>query len=372
MLETISQYLNQFPGGDVVWMVLIFIAVFGVLVFFHEWGHYWAARSVGVKVETFSVGFGREIWGWFDRHGTRWKIAWVPLGGYVQMHGFQGDIDHPLDPRDQKAFAHKPVWARMWVVAAGPLANYLLAVICFTALLWVGQRVPAAQIGAVDPTLPAAAAGLQTGDMVKTVNGQAVVTWEDLQRQIGQAGTQPLTLVIERATGPVTLTVVPKVSVIQNMWGESLSRPVIGVSPGEAWVAVPHTLVEAIVGGVERTLDLTWLILTALGKIITGQMGGENIGGPILIAQQAAQSADQGWYPLVFFIALMSVNLGLINLLPIPVLDGGHLAQLAYEGVRGKPLSLKVQDVSMRLGGALLIGLMIFAFYNDIVRLIAG
>ena len=370
MLETLSQFFAQWPGGELVWTVLVFVVVFGVLVFFHELGHYWAARSVGIKVEAFAIGFGREICGWYDRHGTRWKLCWIPLGGYVQMHGFQADEAQPLPAADPQAFAHKPVWARMWVVAAGPLANYALAIVCFFALLWAGQRVLAPEIGGVQAGQPAAAAGLVVGDRVLAV--QAITTWEQLQEQVVASAGAPLTLLVQRQDQQLELTVTPRVQTVDTLLGDTVTRPMLGVSPGTATVAIPHSFTEAWVGAVDKTVDLTLLILTAVGKMLTGQMGGENVGGPILIAQQAAQSADQGWYPLIFFVALMSVNLGLLNLFPIPVLDGGHLVLLGYEGVRGKPLSYKVQEWGFKLGGGLLIGLMIFAFYNDIVRLITG
>jgi len=369
MLESVSALLATIPGGAFIWVTLTFLIVFGVLVFFHELGHYFAARSVGIRVESFSIGFGKELFGWNDKHGTRWKLSLIPLGGYVAMHGFQSDDEKPT--KDKDAFINKPVWARMWVVVAGPLANFLLAIACFSGLYMAGERVPAAVIGTVAPEMPAALAGVVEGDHVLEVNGVAVETWVDLVDEITKAVDKPVTLTVDRQGQFKVFTIQPQVQEAKTLLGDVVRKPMIGIGVGKDYIHKPHGVVESISLGAQQTWGLSSMMLVAIKRMIFGQMEAD-IGGPILIAQQAGERAAEGWYELVFFMAFISVNLGLINLFPVPLLDGGHLMFLAVEGVRRRPLSMKLQEIGYKVGGAMLLTLMVFAFYKDIVRLIAG
>lgn len=369
MLESLSTLLATIPGGGVLWVALTFLVVFGILVFFHELGHYFAARSVGIRVEAFSIGFGKEIFGWNDKRGTRWKVSLIPLGGYVAMHGFQSDDEKPT--KDKDAFINKSVWARMWVVVAGPLANFLLAIACFTGLYMAGERVPTAVIGGVAKDMPAAKAGLLEGDKILSVNNVSVETWIDLVDEITKSGNKTISLAVDRQGQPLVINVEPKVHEGKNILGETVSKPMIGIAVGKDFVTKPHGVVESISLGVQQTWGLSYTMLVAIKRMIFGQMEAD-IGGPILIAQQAGERAAEGLYELVFFMAFISVNLGLINLFPVPLLDGGHLLFLAAEAVRRRPLPQAFQDVGFKIGGAMLIALMVFAFYKDIVRLIAG
>lgn len=369
MLESISTLLASIPGGSIVWVVLTFLIVFGILVFFHELGHYIAARSVGIRIETFSIGFGKELWGWNDKHGTRWKLALVPLGGYVAMHGFQSEDEKPT--KDKGAFINKPVWARMWVVVAGPLANFILAVVCLSGLYMVGERVPSAVIGFVAADMPAAAAGLQVGDRVVEVNHTAVTTWVELVSAIMTSDQPSVTLTVDRQGQPLVLSLTPQMQEVKNALGETSQRPMIGIGVGHDYTEIPHGPWGAVQAGVQQTWNVSVTMLVAIKRMLFGQMAAD-IGGPILIAQQAGERAAQGLYELVFFMAFLSINLGLINLFPVPVLDGGHLLFLAIEGLARRPLPTKLQDVGHKIGGAMLITLMVFVFYKDIVRLIAG
>jgi regulator of sigma E protease len=345
-----------------------FLIVLGVLVFFHELGHYLAARWRGVYVETFSIGFGRSLATWRDRRGTQWKLAWIPLGGYVKLHGQERPEDVGADVRAAwlpgQTFHEKTVLSRAIIVAAGPVANFILAMVLFAVLFaTAGEPVILPEIGEVVAGTAAAHAGLQTGDRIETIDGQPTTRFEDIQHIVAAHPGTPLTLQIRR--GEATLTI-GLTTDSREVGGQRIGS--LGVT---AHTAEFHRLPvpEAIVAGVAHTWDVLAQTVGGLWQIITGRTGAEALGGPLGIAKLSGQAAEQGLPTLVDFIAVLSVNLGLINLFPIPILDGGHLLFFLAEAVRGRPLPPRAVEYGFRAGLALLVGLFVFATWNDLSHL---
>ncbi|MEC8067076.1 MAG: RIP metalloprotease RseP [Pseudomonadota bacterium] len=368
-LESINGLVSSLPGGDVLWMALMFIVVLSILVFFHELGHYLAARSVGVRVTTFSIGFGKELFGWNDKHGTRWKFSLVPLGGYVQMFG-DTETKDLTEAEKSEAFLEKGVWQRIWVVFAGPLANFVLAIVFLFGLMLSGEEVLKPHVGAVTEGSAAEAGGIQEGDLFLVMDGNPVFKWDDVVKNIAASQGKPMTLVLERDAQALTLLVAPKVEKRNNLMGEEVVIPFLGVSPSGERSVVEHSVGDALVLGFTRTYDITARILEGIGKIITGSVSAKHVGGPVMIAEVAGQAGSQGWYSLVMFMVVISINLGLINLFPIPVLDGGHLLFYFIEALRGKPLGEKAQEYGYRVGFGLIMMLMLLAISNDILRVV--
>lgn len=368
--------------GSTFGTILPFLLVLGVLIFVHEFGHYLAARSVGVHVETFSIGFGREILGWTAASGTRWKVGWIPLGGYVKLHGQESPEDRaaaaaearargeaPPQWRAGETFAEKPVAARAWVVAAGPLANVILAAVLLAGLyMSAGRPDTAPVVTAVQPESAAARAGIAPGDRIVAIDGRTTPRFEDVQAVVRLRPGQALTLTVERAGSTLSLRAVPDLREVSDRFGNIQRIGLLGVSGG---VAEYRRLgpVEALGAGVVETVRITEQTLVALWQMIAGTRGTDEIGGPLRIAQLSGQVAEGGLVPLIGLMALLSVNLALINLFPIPILDGGHLVMYAYEAVRGRPLPPRAQEYAFRGGLAILLAIFVLATWNDLMHL---
>ncbi len=351
--------------------VVPFLLVLSVVVFVHEFGHYWVARRNGVRVEVFSIGFGPELFGWNDRAGTRWKFSLVPLGGYVRMKGDEEVTSSRADAAkagDPDAFPAKSVWQRMAIVAAGPLANFLFAIVVLSALFsTVGRPYTPAEVGEVLPGSPAAQAGLAPGDRIVAVDGEPVESFEELQLIVQDHPGEPLRFTIERQSRRLEVTVVPELRVVQDQFG-TRRIGMIGVSRQGIEFRRSNPLLAPYDATVE-TLRIVGGTLRALGQMVVGSRGTEEIGGPLRIAQMSGEIAHQGLLPALWFTAILSINLGLINLFPIPMLDGGHLLLYTIEAVRGRPLSDRSQEIAFRFGLALVLTLMLFATWNDLVNL---
>ncbi|MDE2583414.1 MAG: RIP metalloprotease RseP [Rhodospirillales bacterium] len=353
---------------DLLRSVLSFLVVLGVLVFVHELGHYLAARWRGVKVDAFSIGFGRPIATWTDRHGTVWKLAWLPLGGYVKLHGQERPQDVPDDVRagwlPGQTFHDKSVASRAIVVAAGPAANFVLPVVLFTALFaFIGQPVTLPVVQTVLPHSAAAAAGLRHGDRIRAVDGQNIADFQALQKIIEAHPAAHLTLTVRRDGKTVSLPVLTEAA---TLGGRRVGR--LGVAGG--LVAYRPMAPQAAVGrAFTETWDVTAQTARGVAQIIAGDRGTKDLGGPLRIAQLSGQVAELGLPSLLSFIAVLSVNIGMINLLPIPVLDGGHLLFFLFEAIRGRPLPPRAQEYGIRAGLALIAGLFVFATWNDLVHL---
>ncbi len=346
-----------------------FVVVLGVLVFVHELGHYLAARWRGVHIETFSIGFGRAILSWTDRVGTVWKLAWIPLGGYVKLHGQERPEDVPDEVRAgwiaDRTFHGKPVLSRAIVVAAGPVANFILAAVLFAVLFaTAGRPMSVPVIGEVLPDSAALAAGLQPGDRVTSIDGTVVNRFEDLQRIIAGAPDKDVRITLERNGQDLAMTA--HTGARDGALGRRMG--VLGVKGG----APDYRKLDpasAAVAGVVQTWDVVVQTLRGLGEMLTGSRSAEELSGPLGIAQLSGQVASQGIATLLSFIAVLSVNLGLINLFPIPVLDGGHLVLYLFEALRGRPVSQRLQELGFRAGMAVLAGLFVFATWNDLSHL---
>lgn len=341
----------------------------GILIVIHELGHFLVAKKSGVGVLTFSIGFGPKL---FKRKigETEYAVSAFPLGGYVKMVG--------EDPEDEvsavdihKSFSHQPLAKRAAIVAAGPVSNLLLAVVVF---LWTfvmyGVPVSTTQVGGVTQNSPAAAAGLQKGDRIVGVGDQPIEKWDDLSRRIRESQGKPLHLRVMRDNREIEITVSPALSETRNVFGEKKEMWFIGIA-SEPAIERGNPLL-AVGQAFYKTGEYSVVTLVALFKMVTGDLSPKNLGGPLLIAQMAGQQAREGLASFFFFVAMLSINLGVLNLLPIPVLDGGHLFFFLLEWLLGRPVEVKQRERAQQVGIFILIGVMIYAFYNDIARFFEG
>jgi regulator of sigma E protease len=351
--------------------ILAAIVVLGILIIVHEFGHFIVAKRSGVGVLKFSVGFGPKLFG-RTINGTEYVVSAIPLGGFVKMVGEDPDSPEPVDPRI--SFSHQPVWKRVAIVVAGPLFNLLFAFLAFSIVPAIyGQRVPSdlAKVGGVMPSMPAARAGLQVGDVVTAVDGKPISTWDELSTAIRASSGRPVALTVQRGDQPLPVTVTPEAKEDKNIFGEVVGTAyVIGIERGFEQVSVGP--VEAVVSGAKQTLWWSETLILSVAKIFQGKISAQDIGGPLLIGQAAAQQAQAGLESLLLFMAVISINLGVLNLLPIPVLDGGHLLFFLVEAVMRRPLDMRHREIAQQVGLVILFGLMAFAFYNDILRVIRG
>jgi regulator of sigma E protease len=338
----------------------------GVLIVFHEFGHFLFAKMSGVGVLTFSVGFGPKLWK--KKVGdTEYALSAFPLGGYVKMVG--EDPSEEVSPVDvERSFAHKSILKRMAIVAAGPGFNLLLAVfLLMIVFLFYGVPVLLSQVGGVESGSPAEHAGIQKNDVITAVNGQPIREWEELSKAIKQSDGRPLNLQVRRQDKDVNLAIQPTKREGRNIFGEKRDEWVIGISSRVSIEKGKPGL--AVIKAFQQTYEYARLTLLALAKMVTGEVSPRNLGGPILIAQMAGQQAQEGLGAFLPFIAILSINLGVLNLLPIPILDGGHLLFFVVELLIGRPLALRHREMAQQVGLVLLMMLMIYAFYNDIARL---
>ncbi len=343
---------------------LAFAVVLGVLVFIHELGHYLAARWRGVYVEAFSIGFGKTLLSRTDKHGCEWRLCLLPLGGYVKLHGHEQPEDVTEEVRAAwrpgETFNGKPVLSRAIVVAAGPIANFVLAAVLFAAL-FVAVGRPVTQPIAADVVAggPAAQAGIMAGDRITSVAGNPIAVFEDIQAIVSHNAGVALPITVERDGQSLQLTVTPQANG---------STALVGIRGGK--VAYEHvSLIAALPEGVAQTWHVGVQTLEGVWQMISGSRGTGELGGPLRIAQLSGQVAQLGVASLVTFIAVLSVNLGLLNLFPIPILDGGHLVFFLLEALRGKPLPPQAQEYGLRAGFALLASLFVFATWNDLSHL---
>lgn len=386
-LSTPFDFLKDYGGP--------FILVLSVLVFVHEWGHYIVARLCGVRIEKFSIGFGPEMFGWTDKRGCRWKFSWIPLGGYVQMFG---DTDpasarhaegvkekgaekaRPFTAAEKKvAFFFQPVSRRAAIVVAGPAINYLFAILILTGL-YVAQGQPYVPPIAASVLSGSAAekAGIRPDDKIVAVDGVKIASFNDLKKIVVLNLDKEMELTVLRSTGkkgqwrkkPVMLKAKPRLEMEVDRFGFRHATGKLGiVGPSSAFEMRPHNLFSALFSAAKETWSITSDTLRALGQMIMGTRSTEELGGILRIGAYAGEFAQAGWISFITFAALLSVNLGLVNLLPIPMLDGGHLALYAAEAARGKPVSERTQEYALRAGLAFLLGVMLLATWNDLVQL---
>jgi regulator of sigma E protease len=389
--------------GSILLHIVPFVLVLSLIVTIHELGHFLVARAFGVKVDQFSIGFGKRLWGRTDRHGIEWRVGWLPLGGYVK---FAGDLDASSVPdqaglaelksrliaeqgpgAERDYFHFKPIWQRALIVAAGPAANFLLAAVLFTIVyMWVGEQIAAPRVAQVTPGSPAAAAGFQPRDLILSIDGRPVTDASEVTRKIVLSADDPLDFVVRRGQDEVALTATPQRVIEQDAISGRvrIARIGLALSPmgPEDFSYRPLNPVEAMGQGVTAIGDTLGTTLTYLGRIFSGRESGDLLSGPLGIAKAAGgvtQQALEGdgdaglktanlTLTLLQFAALVSIGIGFVNLLPIPVLDGGHLVFYAYEAVARRPVPAQVQETGFRVGLALLAGLMLFATWNDLQK----
>ena len=357
---------------------LPFLVALTILVFFHELGHFWVARLAKVRVEVFSVGFGAELFGWNDKAGTRWKIGVIPLGGYVKMFGqsdLPGDEDEDQPPLTDKekavSFQHKTLAQRTAIVAAGPIANFLLSVVLIACLMATfGVARPYAGVGEMMPGSAAAEAGFKAGDRIVSIDGEAVEWFSDLVRIVSVQPEMLLKIKVRRGDDEFVLTATPKRHQQPGAEGKTVEIGLLGVryDPQQMHYERQNPLM-AVWLGIQQTASLTEKTLSFLGQVISGRQGTEGIGGPLRIVQYAGITFQSGIENFILFLAVLSINLGLINLFPIPILDGGHLLFFAVEAIRGRPLGPQAQEYGFRFGLILVLILMVFVTWNDLVQL---
>ena len=368
-------------GGGLIGYVVPFLFVLTIVVFFHELGHFLMARLCGIKVLVFSIGFGPEIAGFNDRYGTRWKISAVPLGGYVKFYGDDNAASMPdqaaaasMSDTDRKdSFMFQPVGSRAAVVAAGPIANFVLAIAIFAAIfMTVGKQTTSARVDTVQPASAAEAAGFKPGDLVIAINGEKIDNFADMQRIVSISAGETLSIDVDRGGAPVTLKATPQLKELKDNFGNLHRIGVLGISrsmaPGDIKTEKAGPL-RAVVMGAQETWFVVDRTLAYIGGVFVGREAADQLGGPIRIAQVSGQVATAGFTALIHLTAVLSVSIGLLNLFPIPLLDGGHLLFYAIETIRGRPLSERAQEVGFRIGLAVVVMLMIFATFNDILRL---
>jgi len=347
--------------------IFALVIVLGVLIFFHELGHFLVARLFGVGVEKFSLGFGPRLIG--KKIGiTDYIISAIPLGGYVKMVGEQPDAE--LDPTDIPiSFTHKNVWKRILIVAAGPFFNFLLAVIIFFGIFQIsGMFILQPSIGEVQEDTPASRGGLEKDDLITSINGVEISTWEEMADIITGSKGRPLSISVRRGDSTRVVNITPEIKTFKNIFNEDVERHVIGITASGNGFSKDLNVFQSLSQSIIQTYNITVLTIKGVIKLLQGTISPKTLSGPIMIAQMAGEQAREGATNLIFFIALISINLAILNFLPIPVLDGGHLLFFFIEAVTGSPVSIRVREIAQQAGIFVLILLMIYVFYNDIAR----
>ncbi|TLP49028.1 MULTISPECIES: RIP metalloprotease RseP [Cohaesibacter] len=368
-------------GSGLLGYAIPALFVLTIVVFFHELGHFMVGRWCGVTIKAFSIGFGRELFGFYDKHGTRWKFSLIPLGGYVKFEGDENAASVPdqealdamgKDSRDGSLHA-QPLWARAAIVAAGPFANFLLSIVIFATLLFAyGKPLMVPRVDSVVEQSAAEEAGFKPGDIMVSIDGTEIEAFVDVQRVVALSSEDTLKIVVDRDGELITLMTTPRRTEVTDQFGNKQKIGVLGIrhqSRPEDVKLKKYGPGEALWGGVEETYFIIERTLGYIGRIFVGKEDADQLGGPIRVAQVSGQVATLGLVALVNLAGMLSVSIGLINLFPVPMLDGGHLAFYAIEAVRGKPLSAKSQEFGFKIGLAMVLSLMFFATFNDITQI---
>jgi regulator of sigma E protease len=346
------------------------IILFGLIIFVHELGHFLSAKLVGVKVLKFSIGFGPKLVG--KKYGdTEYLISSIPFGGYVKMLG-ESSEDELQEEEKAVAFSCQPVWKRFIIVFLGPLCNFLFAIVIFVFIFLYGLPVLLPEIGDVLPNTPAQRVGVVKGDTIISINGSQITQWDEMTQIIHASPGKTLNLKIRRNNEVISLTVTPERKKVQDIFGQGKEVGLIGIKPSGNTFTRKSNLTESVINSVKRTWELTVLTIVSVVKLIQRVIPMNTIGGPIMIFQMAGEQASLGVLNFFVFMAIININLGVLNLLPIPILDGGHILFLCIEAIRRKPLEEKVMSIAQRVGLALILLIMVFALYNDIARIFTG
>lgn len=354
-----------------------FVFIISFIVFIHEFGHFYIARLCGVKVDEFSIGFGKELFFYNDKKGTRWKICLLPFGGYVKMFGDKNGasmpdvamLDKMSDIEKKQSFIGKNVYHRIAIVAAGPIANFLLTIVIFTFLFKVnGLNKTLPIVNEVLMESAALEAGIKTNDEILSINGKEITDFQEIRTIVSTSIKEDLVFQIKRREEILTIKITPKIQVIKDFFGDDVKVPIIGISAPEA-IRQDLNLPQSFIQANKETYNISVAIFKALGELVTGKRSVEDLGGPIKIAKYSGKTVSMGVVAVLWFMAMISLNLGVMNLLPIPVLDGGHLFYYIIEAIRGKALSQKTQQIGFKIGLSLVLALMIFTTVNDVRQL---
>jgi regulator of sigma E protease len=363
--------------------IIPFIFLILVVVFVHEYGHYYYAKKYGVGVTDFSIGFGKEIFGWNDNSGTRWKICWIPLGGYVKFFGDrnvfgQADQEEILKKYNtkerKKLFILKPLYQRFLIVLGGPLANFILAIVIYSLIfMFVGKDLTPAKIAEVHKDSPAEVAGLLKNDLILEIDGRKVNSILDVSKYIMSSTNESISFKVKRYENDIFLYIKPKITQADDGFGSKVNKKIVGITiiPNDNINNVKLGPTKAIYYSINEVYFITSTLIKHLGQYLVGKGDTSQLGGPIKIAQISGKVFELGFVPFLSVMAYISVSLGFINLLPIPLLDGGHLMFYSFEGILGRPLRQKTQEFLFRIGMFLLVFLMFFATYNDIIQIIS-
>ena len=378
------QHIFNVLGHGLIGYIVPFLFVLTVVVFFHELGHFLVARWAGVKVLTFSLGFGPELAGFNDRHGTRWRISAVPLGGYVKFFGDDSEASTPdmetlgnMTAEEQAgSFHHKRVGPRAAIVAAGPIANFLLAIVIFAGMsLYFGKPSSIPRVDVVQADSVAASSGFQVGDVVTSIDGTSIESFADMQRIVSTNAGSKLTFRVKRDDALITLSATPALKEVKDIFGNSHRIGVLGIQYN-AQPSDPKTKPVGYAESLKIGVEQVWFIVDGtfkfVGSLFVGAGSTGDLGGPLRIAQLSGQAASLGFQFLLQLCAALSVSIGLLNLFPVPLLDGGHLLFYSVEAARGRPLSTRAQEMGSRIGLGLVLMLMVFVTYNDILHLAAS
>lgn len=338
--------------------IIISVLALGMLITIHELGHFLMALMMGVKVEIFSIGFGRTLWK-KEYRGTEYRISMIPLGGYVGI----------LNDGSEPALNNKPAWRKALIAFAGPMANLLMAFVIFSSVNFIGTQTPSKFIQAVNPGTPAEKAGIASGDEILGAPGIEFQSWNDVVTFIGASPSTPITLNIRKSNGDIVhTTITPQPYTVRNADGENVIFGKIGITP--QYTSTRHGFIDANYLAAKQLVNNSYLIVEMLGKMLSNQISSDAIAGPLMIVKIAGEQADAGLIPLLMFVAMLSLNLAIFNLLPIPILDGGQLVLLLIESVKGSPIGERTVDLFHRTGFALMASLFVYAFYNDIMKLL--
>jgi regulator of sigma E protease len=373
------EFINGLAGGfgNLLFGIAAFLFVLSIVVFVHEMGHFLVARWCGVKVSAFSLGFGPEIYGFEDKHGTRWRFAWIPLGGYVKFMDDENGASMPMRDRleamspEERAgsFHAKPLWQKAAVVAAGPIANFILAIAIFALFfMTVGTYSSPARVETVLAGSAAERGGFKPGDVIVMANGSRIESFQDLQQKVNDNVGAEVVFSVKRDGGLVELKATPQLAEVGDGLGGKAKVGQLGIRRSDRPQDVEHKIhdpLTAIAMGADKSYSIVRSTFAYLGNVILSRQSADQLGGPVRIADASKKIAKLGLDQLVYFMAFISVSVGLVNLFPVPILDGGHLTFYAIEAIRGKPLSEDTQELAFRFGFGLIMAMMLFAFWND-------
>jgi regulator of sigma E protease len=353
-----------------VMSIIYGIIALSLLILVHEFGHFLVARLANVKVLTFSLGFGKKLFS-FKKGETEYALSLVPLGGYVKLLGESPD-EEVQEEDIPRSYAHKPPFAKILIAFSGPFFNLIFAAVLFYVVMVSGYTVLSTKVGGVEKGYPAYEAGIKEGDIIVNIEGNEINEWSDIMETMAEARPGPLRFTVNRGGSLVNVVITPKETESKNIFGEPIKRRVIGITASSEMVSKKDTPLGAITKAFYQTYNLSRITILGILKLVMGSISPKNVGGPLLILEVAGKQAREGVTSLIYFVAIISINLGIVNLLPIPILDGGHILFHIIEIVTRRRMSQRWVDIAQKVGMGILVAVMVLAFFNDIMRIVVG